>query len=290
MAGRILRFPVPEPWHGKTVKQVLQEAYGVSHTLLSRLKWREDGILQNGERVFVTAVVHAGDEICLCLPESPVEIFPVPLPFAVVWEDEDLLAVNKPSFMPVYPTPGHDRDSLANAVAFHYQQQGETAGFHPLYRLDRNTSGLLVVGKHAYAASRLAFSIEKEYTALCEGVLTGEGTIRAPIRRKEGARILREVGDGPTSQQAVTHWQAFPVCSAFTLLKIRLETGRTHQIRVHFSHMGHPLLGDDLYGGSRERIGRHALHCSRVRFIHPVTSHPMQWESPLPEDMQAVLE
>ena len=218
------------------------------------------------------------------------EIFPVPLPFAVVWEDEDLLAVNKPSFMPVYPTPGHDRDSLANAVAFHYQQQGGTAGFHPLYRLDRNTSGLLVVGKHAYAASRLAFSIEKEYTALCEGVLTGEGTIRAPIRRKEGSRILREVGDGPHIAAG-----GHPLAGVPGLLRVYIAQDSAGD-RAHPSNPGAFFpYGASAFGGRFiwRKPGTDRPPCPALFpcAVHPSGDQPSDAvESPLPEDMQAVLE
>lgn len=288
---RELLFVVPPEWDGGKLKSFLRGFCRVSSTLLACQKQRPDGILRNGTHAVVTETIQAGDHICLRLSEPEMKIPPVPLPLSIVWEDDDLLVVDKPPGMPVYPTPGHDRDSLANAVSAHYQATGQRLAFHPIYRLDKDTSGLLVLAKHAYGAAALAVGVEKEYTAICEGDLQGEGTVSAPIRRKDGHGIQREVGEGAGAQHAVTHWKAvgWNADRQHTLLKLRLETGRTHQIRVHISHLGHPLAGDDFYGGSLRYIARQALLCSRVQFSHPVTGEPFTFTCPLPEDMQALL-
>lgn len=286
---RELEFVVPESFEGAKLKHFLRGPCKISNKLMTRQKLVFNGILVNGIHAYVTKIIHTGDLVCLRLPDWEKEIEAVPIPLDIVWEDDDLLVINKPSHMPVYPTPGHDADSLANAVSAHYQAHGWKLGFHPIYRLDKNTSGLIIIAKHSYGASVLAFGVEKEYTAICEGNLQGEGTISAPIRLKEGHGIQREVGEGEGAQYAVTHWKAVEKYqNGHTLLKIHLETGRTHQIRVHFSHIGHPLAGDDMYGGSREWISRQALACGSVQFFHPVTHERISLACPLPEDMQVL--
>lgn len=284
---RTLTFFVPDTFDGGKLKTFLRGPCQVSSSILTRLKWIPNSITVNGESVHVTQILSAGDTVCLHLPETESQVQPEKLPVALRYEDEDILLVNKPSHMPVYPTPGHDRDSLANGIAFEMAQRGEPFAFHPIFRLDRNTSGLLVVAKHCYSASLLSSGVEKRYYAICEGILSGSGVIDRPIRLKPGHTIQREVGEG--GQRAVTHWKALRSFSDHTLLEIQLETGRTHQIRVHFSSIGHPLAGDDLYGGSLDKIGRQALHCGWVSLQHPVTKEQMEWYQPLPDDMCALL-
>lgn len=287
---RELTFIVPEEYHGAKLKSFLRGPCEISSGILTKLKWVFDGITVNGIHAYVTKIIEAGDVVKLKLPGAESQVEPWDIPLDVLYEDEDLLLVNKPSWMPIYPTPGHDNDSLANAVSHYMQVRGEDFSFHPIFRLDKNTSGILVLAKHCYSASLLAFGVEKTYTAICEGILEGNGTIDAPIQLKEGHGIQREVGDSnPDSQRAITHWKAVGQYCNHTLLKIQLETGRTHQIRVHFSSLGHPLAGDDMYGGSRQYIGRQALHCGYVTFIHPITKERMIFEQPLPEDMQQLL-
>lgn len=283
---RELQFIVPPAFNGAKLKSFLRGPCKISNRLMTRQKWVYQGITVNGEYAYVTKIVHTGDQVCLRLPAPEQNIQPVRIPLEIVWEDDDLLIVNKPPYMPVYPTPGHDDDSLANAVAAYYQEKGTALSFHPIYRLDKNTSGLLVLAKHSYGASVLASGVNKEYLAVCEGILEGRGTISAPIRLKEGHGIQREVGEGEQSQSAVTHWQALAPCAdgCHTWLKIRLETGRTHQIRVHFSYLGYPLAGDDLYGGSCDLMKRQALTCHAVWFDHPVAHAPLSWTIPVPSD------
>ncbi len=283
---RELHFLVPPAFDGVKLKSFLRGPCKLSNRLMTRQKWVFNGITVNGVHAYVTKIVHTGDQVCVRLPDVQQEIPAIPMPLEIVWEDEDLLVVNKPPYMPVYPTPGHDHDSLANAVAAHCQENRAPFSFHPVYRLDKNTSGLLVLAKHSYGASVLASGVEKEYLAVCEGVLHGQGTISAPIRLKQGHGIQREVGEEENAQAAVTHWKAVAPCDdgGHTWLKIRLETGRTHQIRVHFSHFGHPLAGDDLYGGSRRLIQRQALLCHLAQFSHPVTHELLTFQIPLPSD------
>lgn len=285
---RELTFPVPPNYDNAMVKSFLRGYCGISARLLVRLKRIPNGITADGVQVRSIDHVHAGQTVRLLLPEDEVPAEAQNLPIDIVYEDDDLLILNKPPYMPVHPSPGHAGDTLANAAAHYLQSRGQALAFRPVNRLDRDTSGLLVAAKHAHAAYRLAGKIDKEYIAVCEGVLQGCGTIDLPIRIKPGHSIQREVGPG--GLPAVTHWRVLGEGNAHTLLSLHLDTGRTHQIRVHLSHIGHPLAGDDMYGGSRGLIGRQALHCVEIHFMHPVTQKTVEFISPLPEDMKALLQ
>ncbi len=279
---------VPPCWDGAMAKRFLRGYYGLSHRLLVSLKAAPMGITMDGSLLRAIDPVRAGSVITLRLPEDQRRPAPVELPLQVVYEDGDLLIVNKTPFLPVHPVHGHLDDTLANAVAAYLGPKGEACAFRPIYRLDRDTSGLLVAAKHSYAASRLAKGIGKSYYAVIQGELEGNGKIDAPIRRREGFGIQREVGEGGVP--AVTHWEALGSGRGHTLLRVKLETGRTHQIRVHFSSLHMPLAGDDMYGGARQWIFRQALHCGEVRFQHPVTNAPVALRCPFPQDFLQLLD
>ncbi len=201
-----------------------------------------------------------------------------------VYNDEDILVLNKPAFMPVHESRNHRGDTLANAAACY--MDSDTA-FRAVYRLDRDTSGLVLIAKNELAACKLAGKIHKDYYAVCSGVLKGKGTIDLPIRRVCESIIERGVfSDG---EKAVTHWEAVSNKSNTTLLKINLETGRTHQIRVHFAHLGYPLLGDTLYGENTDLIKRQALHCKTIYFTHPITNKEMAIECDFPNDFKGLI-
>ena len=279
---RALTFTVPKEWEQSKLKVFLRGYCNLSARLLTKQKRVKMGLTINGEHGRANDLLKTGDVVCVNLPDIEKDIEAVPLPLSIVYEDDDIIVINKDWSMPIYPTAGHDRDSLANALFYHYQIHGVKLGFHPVYRLDKDTSGLIVIAKHGYAAAVLSKSIEKEYTAVCEGVLKGEGTIDVPIRLKEGYTIQREVAkDG---QRAVTHWKVVGGTNHHTLLQIRLETGRTHQIRVHMKYIGHPLLGDFLYNPDYRFIKRQSLHSCRLTFTHPLTGEAMDFTAPLPED------
>lgn len=285
---REIAIKVPPAWDGAMAKRFLRGYCELSHHLLVSLKAYPNGITMDGALLRAIDPVQAGKTVVLRLPEDQHLPAPVPLPLYVVYEDADLLVVDKPPFMPVHPVHGHLEDTLANAAAFYLEEKGEVCAFRPVYRLDRDTTGLVVAAKHSYAASRLAGKIEKVYYAVVQGWLEGSGRIDAPIRRREGFGIQREVGDG--GEPAVTCWEALGYGKGHTLLRIKLETGRTHQIRVHFSHLQMPLAGDDMYGGSRQWINRQALHCGSARLTHPLTGKALRWESPFPKDYLQLLE
>jgi 23S rRNA pseudouridine1911/1915/1917 synthase len=285
---RKIELCIPPEFEGAALKGFLRKHCGVSAGLLASLKREPGGITRNGYPVIATDLLHRGDRIILSLPEEPASAEAVTLPFSVVYEDEDLLVADKPPGMPMYPCPGHDRDSLANGVAEYCRKSGEPYAFRPVYRIDRDTTGLVVLAKNRYAAGKLAGKIQKTYSAVCMGALVGEGEIDEPIGLLEGHTIQRAVT--PEGQTAVTRWKSVSSAVGATLLALTLETGRTHQIRVHLAHIGHPLFGDDLYGGTREFIGRQALHCSLACFPHPVYGDPLVLRSPFPEDMVRLMD
>lgn len=284
---RKLTFTVPPEMEGKKLKTFLRGPCCLSARLMIRLKYVPMGITCNGQHARVIDLLHAGDVVELSLPEDSAVLEPTSVPLEIVFEDDDLLIVNKPAGMPVHPSPGHDTDTLANAALGYFQKKGISCAFRAVCRLDKDTTGLMVLAKNSYVAARLSGQIRKGYTAVCEGLLEGGGVIDAPIRNKEGYGIRRETGEG--GDPAVTHWRAVAQNEGHTILQIRLETGRTHQIRVHMASIGHPLAGDDMYGGSLCRIGRQALHCGYASFFHPVTGERMEMSAPLPKDMCKLL-
>lgn len=278
---RRLSYTVPPGWEGAMVKEFAKKYLGFSTRVLAGLKRVPGGITQNGEPVFTTARLQAGDVLSFTLPEETAVYPAEDLPLPIAFENQDFLLVDKPAGMPVHPSPGHDRDSLLQAVSFHYKSTGQACPICPLYRLDKDTSGLLALGKHRLAVS--AVEVEKVYFAVCQGLLSGSGTVDVPISLEEGSKIKRRCGMG---QRAVTHWKALAQGQGHTLMAVRLETGRTHQIRAHFAHLGFPLAGDDLYGGSRALVGRQALHCGRLRLSSRALSIEETFSSDLPAQLR----
>jgi 23S rRNA pseudouridine1911/1915/1917 synthase len=284
---RELSFTVPIEYNGITVKSFLRNYCKVSSRLMIKLKREPMGITNNGVHTIVTDMLAAGDVIKLCIPQDEKMIEPVNLPLNVLYEDRDVLIIDKPADMPMYPAPRHDCDSLANAVSAYYQNNNEKISFRPVYRLDKDTTGIVVIAKNSYSAARLSGKIDKEYIAICEGKLNGSGIFCDPIGLKQGHCIQREVTK--SGEKAITNWKVISNSENHSLVYIKLETGRTHQIRVHFSHYNHPLAGDDMYGGSLSYISRQALHCAKISFIHPVTGKKLKFESGFPKDMQSLI-
>lgn len=281
---RVLRFTVPAEYEGRKLLPFLRGHCGLSSRLVTRLKDEPLGMSRQGQLIRTIDTLRAGDVIELRLPA---DAHPCPagdVPIDVIYEDNDVLVLNKPPFQPVHPSKGHESGTLANGVAAYLQSKGEFDAFRPVNRLDRNTSGLLVAAKNPYSAAILGGKVEKSYLAFCHGRLAGEQVIDAPIRRKPGFGVTREVGEG--GQRAVTHIQSLAQGEAYSCLRVWMETGRTHQIRVHLASIGHPLAGDDMYGGTRQGISRHALHCERLSFLQPITGEHLSFFAPLPEDMR----
>ena len=288
-------FVIGEAEQGWLVRDFLR-AHGVSAALSARLKRLEDGILLNGTRVTVRAMLQEGDRLELAIEEkaSPSHILPRELPVSVLLERESFLVANKAADMPTHPSHGHFEDTLANALAYRYTQNGVV--FRPRFinRLDRNTTGCVLVARHALAAARLSAlmakgEIRKTYLALVEGEPREPKRIETGIRRREKSIIFREVCPIEEGDPARTFVE--PICGdgRITLVRLTPYTGRTHQLRVHMASIGHPLLGDDLYGGDMTRMRRHALHAAMLRFPDPESGTDITVRAPLPADMTQIL-
>lgn len=297
--NRTLTYHITAPENGMPVKYYLKHQ-GYSMQNLIQLKKEASHVLVNGEPVFMTHKLQAGDSLVIHIVEevSSENIIPVNLPLNILYEDEDLLVINKPAGMPIHPSINNYDNSLGNALAWYYAQQGIPFVFRCINRLDRDTSGLTIIAKHALSAGILsamvaakgdpdnAFSIEREYLAIVKGhVVPAAGIISAPLARKEGSIIERTV-DFEKGEHAVTHYHVLEEKDGYSLVSLKLETGRTHQIRIHMKYLGYPLIGDYLYNPDMEVIHRQALHACRLKFNHPITKVPMEFTVPLPEDMQ----
>lgn len=280
-----LTYTVPPSFEGETVQNFLRRGCGLSWRMVVKLKRVEQGITLDGAGARTIDRVRAGQTVRLRLPKDQLRIDAVDMPLDIVYEDSDLLLINKPPYLAVHPSAGLPDPTLANGVVAHYRRQGEERSFRPVNRLDRNTSGLLLAAKNAHAAFAMTGRVHKEYLALALGKMQGSGRVDQPIRVKEGCCITREVGEG--GKPSVTHWQALASDGRLTLLRLWLETGRTHQIRVHMAWLGHPLAGDTMYGPDDAILPRQGLHCFYMAFCHPITGQELDFLAPLPEDMRA---
>ena len=262
---------------------------GVSATMRRRIKHNGCCTL-NGNAADTRTFVAEGDVVRVTLPEhNPFP--PQAIPIEIAYEDDYIIIVNKPAGLLMHPTSGAHDGTLANALAWHYCKTGQTCSYHPMHRLDRNTSGLCLIAKQPqiqYTFSKRQLAYHRYYLALAEGRFPAPFvTVHWPIARREGSIILRRTGtDG---KDARTDIHRLAVCNAYSLLGLTLFTGRTHQIHVHCAALGHPLVGDDLYGGSRTLLQRQALHAFSIQFTHPVSGDFITVNSPLPADMQALI-
>jgi len=286
---RKLSYTITDEYSSRKVLDFLKHL-GFSHRLITKLKQSPDGIMLNGEHTRTIDLMKSGDVLEINLPEDKKESIsiPVEMPLDIVYEDDDILVLNKPPMLAVHESHNHLGDTLSNAVAFHLKKEGKPSVFRAVGRLDKGTSGLMVCALNRYAASRLSGKIHKEYLAIATGVFKGEGTIDAPIFRPDPILTVRTV-DG-RGEKAVTHWKAVKSDGENTLLRIRLDTGRTHQIRVHFASLGAPLVGDTMYGTPDGRICHQALHCCECKFIHPVSGEAMHFFRDMPDDMKRVMD
>ena len=231
------------------------------------------------------------DVISLSIPElKEPDILPEALPLDILYEDEDILVLNKPADMPVHPSAGNYENTLANGVAWYYRQQGETFVYRCINRLDRDTTGVLVLAKNPLSGALLSTQmkqrrIHRTYLALTDGIPPEKGTVCAPIARVNDSVITREV-NFEQGEPAVTHYERLAVSNGYALVELHLETGRTHQIRVHMNYIGCPLPGDFLYHPVFDRIGRQALHSFQLEFEHPITKEPLRFLAPVPEDFR----
>ncbi|MBQ9413714.1 MAG: RluA family pseudouridine synthase [Clostridia bacterium] len=285
---RTIAYSIPPEADGQTVEQFLRRRIGMSSRTVVRLKRVASGMMLDGVHVRTIDRVAVGQTLTVTMPEDAVKIDGMPLPLDIIYEDDDLIVIDKPPFLAVHPSAGKTDPTLANAVVAYFQQTGEAHSFRPLYRLDRNTSGLLLAAKSAHITYLLRERCDcrKTYYAIVLGEVSESGTVNAPIRIKEGCTITREVGDG--GKESITHYEPIWTDGCYTLLRLTLETGRTHQIRVHMAYLGHPLVGDTMYGVD-ETLNRHALHCGELRFLHPICGENRMFIAPIAEDMRAFL-
>ncbi len=290
---------ISEQEDGLLVRQVLLSRLKLSQTLLRRLKHTPGGITLDGQSVTVRAVCHTGQSLCILSDARRTagqqgNIVPVAGALDIVFEDAHLLVLNKPSGIAVHPSHGHVCDTLGNRVAHYLQQKGEWEGLHPVHRIDRGTSGLVCLAKTHFAASRLGaqlsvHTMRRAYVALvCGHPSPPQGTLSLPIAQPDPRRLLRVVRDD--GAPAVTHYRTLLRGTDCALLHLRLETGRTHQIRVHMAHIGHPVLGDFLYGTEFSAQTGHALHAARLHFAHPIDGRPLSLRAPLPRWYSAHLQ
>lgn len=280
---RQISFTIPNEYSNKKVVHFLRGSAQLSVRLINSLKRYENGIMLNGTHARTIEVLNAGDILTVNIPDDKILPDPVFIPLDIVYEDKDVIAVNKTPFLAMHPTRNHQGNTLANGLAWHLTQKGVNTAFRAIGRLDKGTSGMVVCALNKYAAARLTGNVKKVYLAIVQGVFEGEGTIDCPIVRPNPMRALRACGDG--GDRAVTHWQSLCSANRMSLLRIQLETGRTHQIRVHFAHIGAPICGDTMYGGSG--FSHQLLHCESAAFVHPVTGLPLKTTAPMPEEMLA---
>ena len=285
---RTIDYAVPQGFAGKKLYSFLKGGLHLSSRLIRSLKQCENGLQINGAHARTIDLLRAGDRVTITIPDDAGGAVPGASLPDVVYEDADLLIVNKPALLPIHESHNHQGDTLANCVALYLQKQGRTATFRAVGRLDKGTSGLVVCALNSHAAARLSGQIEKTYLAVATGTYAGSGTIDAPIYRPDPMKTLRTVD--PRGSFAVTHWTALDSKNGLTLLEIHLETGRTHQIRVHFASQGTPLFGDRMYGTPSARLAHQALHCSRVRLLHPITGEPVEVTAPPPWSFEELAE
>ncbi len=284
----VYRYTVPAAYDGETMQTFLRRECGLSWRMVVKLKRVDGGMTADGQPMRSIDRLRAGQTVEVRMPEDAVKIEGVDIPLQVVYEDDHLLVVNKPPYLAVHPSAGKPEPTLAHAVVGYFGRKGTPLSFRPINRLDRNTSGLLVAAKSPHVAYALAQKPHKIYLAIVLGALTGEGTIDQPIRVREGSCITREVGEG--GKDSVTHWKSLGTDGEISLVRVVIETGRTHQIRVHMSWMGYPLAGDTMYGTDEHYLPRHGLHCALTTLQHPVTGEQLTFTAPVPEDMRSLLQ
>ncbi len=282
-----LAFTVPPAADGVRLDVFLRRQ-GVSMGLVRAVK-QAGGFWLGDVPVHTNARLRAGQTVTFALPPEHSGVAPQPVPFAVLYRDEHAAVLDKPAGLAVHPTRDYPDRTLANGWLWQLQREGKSGVFRPVNRLDKNTSGLVLVALNAFAAPLLAKTAQKRYLAVAEGTMPlGPGTVDAPIARRGDSIIGRCVA--PDGKPSRTDYTVLAAAGGHSLVLCTPRTGRTHQIRVHFAHIGHPLAGDDLYGGHRERIGRHALHCAQLTFTPPLPpgGAPVTVRSPLPADMAAL--
>jgi 23S rRNA pseudouridine1911/1915/1917 synthase len=288
------QYTVHTDHQGMVLEHYLRQVLSVSGRSLQRLT-RKKAIRLNGKPAYLQSKLKAGDRIRIYeLVDRGFGVVPEPGPLSILYEDEAIVILNKPPFQLVHPTGHTTTGTLANYLAYYFQESGTVHTIRPLHRLDRDTSGCVVFAKQADIQHHLEQQLQtgefkREYLAMVEGtILTTTGMIQAAIGNHPTLPNRRAIVADELGEQAITHYEVLDACSQATLLKLSLETGRTHQIRLHTAHIGHPIIGDRMYGMRSAWIDRQALHAYAVQLMHPHTRRPIRVLAPLPEDMQAL--
>ena len=289
---QIINFEVTEKYDGKSVKSVMEGPLQISRGLTSRLKRREDGICVNGKKTYTNYLLHQGDTLTINLEDKikAKPLTPIKMDLAIAYEDEDILVVDKPANLAVHPTKNHEEINLEQGLVYYLSGKSYP---HFVSRLDKGTTGLLMVAKSGYIHELMKRQLHtdaffREYIAVADGcVLPKKGSINAPIGFVDGSSYKHCVrNDGADS---CTIYETISNKNGRTLLRLKPETGRTHQLRVHMAYLGFPLTGDWLYGKRSEEINRHALHSYHLRFNHPVKNISIECFSKIPEDIQKLM-
>ena len=297
--GSLVEYVVEKEYAGKTVREIIKRPLCVSSATLKHLKFVDRGIMLNGDKVTVRAIVKEGDVLSLATEDTETQekLTPVDLPLEIAYEDAFFVVPNKPADMPTHPSRDHYDDTVANALAFRYEKQGIPFVFRPINRLDRNTSGLLLIARDRLSANSLSDSmrkreIQKLYVAILDGVpKERKGIIDTYIRRTEESIIVREnCKENEGGDRAITEYTVLLAENGHSVVYARPLTGRTHQIRVHFSGLGCAITGDDMYGSESEYIKRHALHSHVLEFPHPKTKESVFVKARLPKDILDLLD
>ena len=298
---RIIHYRIPNSYEGHKISEFLRNQ-GISTKSIIRLKSDVENVLLNDEPGFINRILKKDDRLTLCVKEleSSKKIPPVDLPLSIIYEDEDILIVNKPANMPIHPSMNNYENTLGNAVAYYYMKKGEPFLYRCINRLDRDTTGLTILAKHYLSCGILydemeSREIKRTYYAIVENRtvfdapyahrLLQTGTIDLPLGRKPDSAIERMV-DIKNGDKAITHYRVLATNDGLSLLELQLDTGRTHQIRVHMQTIGHPLIGDFLYNPKDTHMKRQALHAGKLSFRHPITKEMLSFTAPVPQDMQ----
>ena len=292
--SRYLTYIIKPEESGITIKDYLKKK-SFSHALIANLKKYDDGIMVNGVRKYTDHHLVSDDELNVCIREKPTvsRIMATELKLSVLYEDEDLMVVDKQAGIPIHPSRLNNTETLANAVANYLTDKGIDPVFHCINRLDKDTSGLTIIAKNMYAASLLSEmirirKIRRDYLAICEGIFRNkQGSVYAPITRN-GTSMIRYV-DHENGEYAETDYQVAGEGNGLSLVRLTLKTGKTHQIRVHMKYIGHPLIGDRLYNPDNRIMDRQALHAQKLTFTHPVTGMNISITSDIPADMESVI-
>jgi 23S rRNA pseudouridine1911/1915/1917 synthase len=292
---RILSYRIKAEENTMKIEHYLRHL-GYSRQNLVLIKKMPESIRVNGIFQYMNQRLYTGDLLTVHIQENTVSenIQPVYLPLDIIYEDEDIIVVNKPAGMPTHPSMNNRDNSLANALAWYFKEQHKDFIFRCTNRLDRDTSGLTIISKHLVSASIMfdmasSHLIEREYLAIVHGqVSPDKGTIDAPLSRKPGSIIERFI-DFTEGEKAITHYRLLAYKNGHSLISLHLETGRTHQIRIHMKYLGYPLIGDYLYNPDMHLIKRQALHSYRMSLNHPMTGEKMTFTAPLPEDMSSII-